>query len=80
MSLHTKNTRRLPPLTQDALDALTAAVPANESVSYEQAYRILAEAEDLGQPGAEDIIERLHMHGHLYEVDGQLRLTDNRLG
>ena len=40
------------------------------------AYTILNEEEDLGRPSAEDIIERLHDKGHLYEVEGKLRLTD----
>ncbi|GAA0260915.1 hypothetical protein ACFFQF_27320 [Haladaptatus pallidirubidus] len=43
---------------------------------YEQAYTILYEEEDLNQPAAEDIIERLYMRGYLYEVEGKLRLTD----
>ncbi|RBI59363.1 hypothetical protein DMJ13_22255 [halophilic archaeon] len=67
---------RLSPLTQDALDALTAAIPENEGFSYECAYTILAEEEDLSQSAAEDTIERLLLRGHLYEVDGQLRVTE----
>lgn len=67
----------LPPLTQEALDALASAIPNDETFTEQQAYAILAEDLDLNQPAAEDIIERLHMRGHLYEVDDGFRLTDN---
>ena len=67
---------RLPSLAEDALDALAAAVPENEGFSYDRAYTILAEEEDLSQPAADDTIERLLLRGHLYEVDGELRLTE----
>ncbi|WP_435158901.1 hypothetical protein [Haladaptatus sp. DFWS20] len=66
----------LSPLAQDALDALVTALPNERELTYEQAYAILDEKEDLGRPGAEDIIERLYNKGHLYEVEGKLRLTD----
>jgi hypothetical protein len=66
----------LTPLAQDALDALASAVPTNGDLTYEDAYDVLAQEEDLQQPAAEDIIERLYMRGHVYEVDGKLRLTD----
>jgi hypothetical protein len=68
---------RLPPFARDALDALTAAVPANESFSYDRAYSILADKEDLSRPEADDIVERLLLRGYLYEVDGELRLTES---
>jgi hypothetical protein len=70
---------RRPPLTpfaQDALDALASAVPADGELTYEDAYDVLAQEEDLQQPAAEDIIEQLYMRGHLYEVESKLRLTD----
>ncbi|WP_440010192.1 hypothetical protein [Halomicrococcus sp. SG-WS-1] len=67
----------LTPLAQDAVDALATAVPANESFGYDRAYSILAEAEGLDQPAADDILERLLSRGYLYEVDGYLRLTDS---
>ncbi|WP_266082623.1 hypothetical protein [Haladaptatus caseinilyticus] len=66
----------LSPLAQDALDALSTALPDEGEFTYEQAYTVVAEREDLGRPGAEDIIERLNNRGHLYEVEGKLRLTD----
>ena len=66
----------LTPLAQEALNALVAAVPSKGELSYEQAYAILNEEEDLERPAAEDIIERLSMKGYLYEVEGNLRLTD----
>ncbi|WP_433633464.1 hypothetical protein [Halomicrococcus sp. NG-SE-24] len=66
----------LPPLAQEALDALIAAAPHDDSFSYERAYTILAEAEDLSQPAADDILERLLSRGFLYEVEGELRLTE----
>ncbi|WP_266083203.1 hypothetical protein [Haladaptatus caseinilyticus] len=66
----------LSPLAQDALDALAAALPEEGEFTYEQAYTVLAENEELGRPAAEDIIERLYNKGHLYEVEGKLRLTD----
>ena len=66
----------LTPLAQDALDALARRLPDESELTYEQAYSILNEEEDLDQPAAEDIIERLYMNGHLYEVEGKLRLTD----
>jgi hypothetical protein len=66
----------LTPLAQDALDALAKRLPEERELTYEQAYSILDDEEDLGRPAAEDIIERLYMNGHLYEVEGKLRLTD----
>ncbi|EFW94226.1 hypothetical protein ZOD2009_00300 [Haladaptatus paucihalophilus DX253] len=66
----------LSPLAQDALDALARCLPEERELTYEQAYSILDDEEDLGRPSAEDIIERLYMNGHLYEVEGKLRLTD----
>ncbi|RBI59497.1 hypothetical protein DMJ13_23130 [halophilic archaeon] len=77
MASNSAGTSRLLPLAQDALDALSTAVPPNESFSYGHAYTILAEEEDLSQPAADDIIERLLLRGHLYEVDGELRLTES---
>ncbi|GAA0242825.1 hypothetical protein ACFFQF_22925 [Haladaptatus pallidirubidus] len=66
----------LSPLAQDALDALARRLPDERELTYEHAYTILNEEEDLGQPAAEDIIEQLYMKGHVYEVEGKLRLTD----
>ncbi|MCO8245294.1 MULTISPECIES: hypothetical protein [unclassified Haladaptatus] len=66
----------LTPLAQEALDALASALPDEGELTYEQAYAILKEEEDLGRPAADDIVERLHNKGHLYEVEGKLRLTD----
>jgi hypothetical protein len=66
----------LTPLAQEALDALASAAPNDGELTYEHAYDILTQEEDLGQPAAEDIIERLYMRGHLYEVEGKLRFTD----
>ena len=69
-------TSPLSPLVQEALDALASALPDDGELTYEQAYAILNEEEDLGQPAAEDIVEQLHNQGHVYEVEGKLRLTD----
>ena len=69
-------TSPLTPLAQDALDALERRLPSERELTYEQAYAILKEEENLKRPAAEDIIERLYMNGHLYEVEGKLRLTD----
>ena len=66
----------LTPLAQDALDALAKELPDENELSYEHAYTILKEEEDLDRPAAEDIVERLYMRGHLYEVEEKLRLTD----
>jgi hypothetical protein len=66
----------LTPLAQDALDALARRLPDENELTYEQAYSILNEEEDLRRPAAEDIIERLYNRGHIYEVEGKLRLTD----
>jgi hypothetical protein len=66
----------LPPLTQEALDALTNSVSTDNSFTEQQAYTILTEELDLDKPAVDDIIERLHMRGHLYKVDGDFRLTD----
>ncbi|WP_227377637.1 hypothetical protein [Haladaptatus halobius] len=66
----------LTPLAQEALDALVNALPSEGELTYEHAYAILKDHEDLEQPAAEDIIEQLYMRGHLYEVEGKLRLTD----
>lgn len=67
----------LTPLAQEALDALVSEVPTDGEFTNKQAYAVLADKEDLEQPAAEDIIERLYMQGHLYEVEGKLRLTDS---
>jgi hypothetical protein len=69
-------TSPLTPLAQDALDALEKGLPSEGKFTYEQAYAILKEEKNLKRPAAEDIIERLYMNGHLYEVEGKLRLTD----
>jgi hypothetical protein len=68
----------LTPLAQDALDALANALPSEGELTYEQAYATLEDHEELKQPAAEDIIERLYMRGHIYEVEGKIRLTDHR--
>ncbi|WP_227355786.1 hypothetical protein [Haladaptatus salinisoli] len=69
-------TSPLTPLAQEALDALASTIPPGGELTYEQAYAVLAEKEDLERPAAEDIIERLYNKGHIYEVEGNLRLTD----
>ncbi|SIR75596.1 hypothetical protein SAMN05421858_3648 [Haladaptatus litoreus] len=66
----------LTPLAQESLDALACALPNKGELTYEQAYTILKNSEELEQPAAEDIIEQLYMRGHIYEVEGKLRLTD----
>ncbi|WP_227380244.1 hypothetical protein [Haladaptatus halobius] len=66
----------LTPLAQEALDALARRLPDEGELTYEQAYTVLNEEEDLERPAAKDIIERLYMKGHLYEVEEKLRLTD----
>ena len=76
IAMSSNGTSPLTPLAQDALDALATALPDAGELTYEQAYAILNDEEDLERPAAEDIIERLYMKGHLYEVDGKLRLTD----
>ncbi|WP_266080801.1 hypothetical protein [Haladaptatus caseinilyticus] len=53
-------TSPLTPLAQDALDALAKRLPDEEEFTYEHAYTILKEEEDLERPTAEDIIERLY--------------------
>ncbi|GAA0234652.1 hypothetical protein ACFFQF_24500 [Haladaptatus pallidirubidus] len=68
----------LTPLAQDALDALARGLPSEGELTHEQAYAILEKQEELEQPAAEDIIERLYMRGHIYEVEGKIRLTDYR--
>ncbi|WP_423746521.1 hypothetical protein V5735_19835 [Haladaptatus sp. SPP-AMP-3] len=69
-------TSPLTPLAQEALDALASALPNEGELTYEQTYAILKKEEDLRRPAADDIVERLHNKGHLYEVEGKLRLTD----
>ncbi|WP_227377602.1 hypothetical protein [Haladaptatus halobius] len=68
----------LTPLAQDALDTLASKLPSEGELTYEHAYAILKDRKELEQPAAEDIIERLYMRGHIYEVEGKLRLTDHR--
>ncbi|GAA0234488.1 hypothetical protein [Haladaptatus pallidirubidus] len=68
----------LTPLAQKSLDALASELPSERELTYEQAYAILKDYEGLEQPAAEDIIERLYMRGHIYEVEGKIRLTDYR--
>ena len=74
--MSSNGTSPLTPLAQDALDALARRLPDERELTYEHAYTILNEEEDLRRPAAEDIIERLYNKGHVYEVDGKLRLTD----
>ncbi|WP_423747356.1 hypothetical protein V5735_24425 (plasmid) [Haladaptatus sp. SPP-AMP-3] len=62
-------------LVQDALEAPGSDPTGDESAS-EQAYAVLAAKEALERPATEDIIERLYSKGHLYSVEGKLRLTD----
>ncbi|WP_227379888.1 hypothetical protein [Haladaptatus halobius] len=69
-------TSPLTPLAQEALEALARRLPDEGELTYEHAYTILKEEEELERPAAEDIIERLYMKGHLYEVEEKLRLTD----
>lgn len=66
----------LTPLAQDTLDALAKELPEEGKLTYQQAYAILNEQEDLERPAAEDIIEWLYMRGHIYEVEGKIRITD----
>ena len=40
----------LTPLAQEALDALASAIPPGGELTYEQAYAVLAENEDLERP------------------------------
>ncbi|WP_227379184.1 hypothetical protein [Haladaptatus halobius] len=68
----------LTPLAQESLDALASELPSEGELTYEHAYAILKDREELEQPAAEDIIEWLYMRGHIYEVEGKLRLTDYR--
>ncbi|WP_423746989.1 hypothetical protein V5735_20355 (plasmid) [Haladaptatus sp. SPP-AMP-3] len=51
----------LTPLVQESLDALAKGLPSEGELTYEHAYAILKEQEELAQPVAEDIIERLYM-------------------
>ncbi|WP_458191228.1 hypothetical protein [Haladaptatus sp. NG-WS-4] len=74
--MDSNGTSPLTPLAQEALDALARRLPDEGELTYEQAYTILYEEEDLERPAAEDIIKRLYNKGHLYEVEGKLRLTD----
>ncbi|WP_227377892.1 hypothetical protein [Haladaptatus halobius] len=69
-------TSPLTPLAQEVLDALARRLPDEGELTYEHAHAILKEEEDLERPAAKDIIERLYMKGHLYEVERKLRLTD----
>ncbi|WP_227356650.1 hypothetical protein [Haladaptatus salinisoli] len=66
----------LAPLAQEALDALAKELPAEGELTYDEAHAILKAEEDLERPAAKDIVERLYMKGHLYEVERKLRLTD----
>ncbi|WP_266081466.1 hypothetical protein [Haladaptatus caseinilyticus] len=67
----------LTPLAQKSLDALAKELPSEGKLTYEQAYAILNDSEELEQSAAEAIIERLYLRGHIYEVEGKLRLTDH---
>jgi len=69
-------TSSLTPLAQEALDALARRLPDEAELTYEDAYAILKEEENLERPAAEDITERLYNKGHVYEVEGKIRLTD----
>jgi hypothetical protein len=68
----------LTPLAQESLETLASELPSEGELSYEHAYAILKDHEELARPAAEDIIERLYMRGHIYEVEGKIRLTDYR--
>ncbi|WP_049972622.1 hypothetical protein [Haladaptatus cibarius] len=67
----------LSPLARDTRDALDSAISSDVGFSYEYAYSLLAEEENLDKQTAGDIIDQLLSRGHLYEVDGELRLTDH---
>lgn len=73
--MSSKGGSRLTSLAQDALNTLAIAVPNDGELTYGDVYEVLAQEDDLQQPAAADIIERLHMHGHLYEVEDGFRLT-----
>lgn len=75
--MSSKGTLRLTSLAQDTLDTLASAVPNDGELTYGDAYEVQAQEDDLQQPAAADIIERLHMHGHLYEVEDGFHLTDS---
>jgi hypothetical protein len=70
----------LTPLARKALDALAKEFPDEGELTYDEAYTILKEEEDIERPAAKDIVERLYMKGYLYEVEGKIRLTDSEVG
>jgi hypothetical protein len=72
-----KGTSPLSSLAQDALDTLASVVPNDGELTYGDAYEVRAQEDNLQQPAAADIIERLHMRGYLYEIEGGFRLTDS---
>jgi hypothetical protein len=54
----------LTPLAQDSLNVLASALPSEGELTYEHAYAILKDREELAQPAAKDIIERLSLRGY----------------
>jgi hypothetical protein len=68
---------RLPPYARAALDALRRTDATSEGITVERARAVLREA-DVGGTDADagHAIEVLQRHGHVYEVDGQIHITE----
>ena len=83
--------RRLPPLAEDALDLLSAAAEdesrstngdaggndgrSRVDFTNEEATAILVADEDFTEGDADYALEVLSQRGHIYSVDGDIRLT-----
>ena len=68
--------RSLSPLTQEAYNALTAAIDHDEIVTRKHASMILRDHE-FEKVTAESLLQTLLDQGFLYEVNGKLRITGN---
>jgi hypothetical protein len=55
------NRRSSPTPLEDTLGALASEIPSKGELTYEHAYAILKDREELEQPAADDIIEQLNM-------------------
>jgi hypothetical protein len=73
--MYNQNNRSLGPLSGDAYEILLTAIEPSEGTASEEALGNLRE-EGFSEGDAEYAIERLLLQGYLYEVDGELFITE----
>ncbi|SEO19267.1 hypothetical protein SAMN04487948_1018 [Halogranum amylolyticum] len=73
--MYNPTNRSLGPLSGDAYEILLTAIEPSEGIAPEKALGNLRE-EGFSDGDAEFAIERLLLRGYLYEVDGELFITE----